>query len=212
MRIKVYVVDFEVPPRVKRVALRVGIPAAVVGLSAIAYASVPVTWTAGQALKSADLNSNFSALDSRITTLEGGHVMTGATTPIGNSGEIAISSTANTLSYTYPVTSFAVGTATHCLIESTTFLCTSPLNSAAVSAPANSQGQVAYRTSGGTDTLGPGLACYWPAVVNSTCTSCGTSAVIPVTAGNYDFGCGFFNGAGGATNLGAFCNVTVTCF
>jgi len=213
VRINVYVIDLEVPPRAKRVALRVGIPAAVVGLSAIAYASVPVTWTAGQALKSADLNSNFSNLDSRVTTLEGaGHVMTAATTPAGNAGEIAISSTANSLSYTYPVTSFAVGASSHCLIISTTFLCTSPLNSAAVSPPANSQGQVAYRVSGGTDTLG-GFACYWPAVVNSTCSSCDTSFVVPVTAnGTYDFGCAFFNGGGGASNLGAFCNVAVSCF
>jgi hypothetical protein len=73
MKLKLVVVDFEIPPRAKRWALRLGIPGAIlVGASAITYASVPKTWTPGDALKSADLNSNFASLDSRVTALEQG--------------------------------------------------------------------------------------------------------------------------------------------
>lgn len=39
-------------------------------VSAIAYASVPVTFVSGSALHAADLNNDFSSLDGRITTLE----------------------------------------------------------------------------------------------------------------------------------------------
>src|SRR5262245_20262846 len=45
MKIKMYVVDLEIPPRAKRWALRIGLPVAViVGGLTIAYAAVPKTW------------------------------------------------------------------------------------------------------------------------------------------------------------------------
>jgi microcystin-dependent protein len=45
MRLKVVVVDWEIPPRVKRWASGIAIPAAIVGLGTIAYAAVPVAFT-----------------------------------------------------------------------------------------------------------------------------------------------------------------------
>jgi hypothetical protein len=70
MKLKVIVVDLEISPRVKRLALRLGLPLAILGVATIAYASVPVTFTAGGTLHAADLNTNFSALDTRVTNLE----------------------------------------------------------------------------------------------------------------------------------------------
>jgi hypothetical protein len=61
MKLKVYVVDFEIPPRAKRWALRLGIPAVVLFAAAAAFA-LPVTFTDGQTLKAADLNNNFGYL------------------------------------------------------------------------------------------------------------------------------------------------------
>ncbi|HEY3820576.1 MAG TPA: hypothetical protein VGL81_25595 [Polyangiaceae bacterium] len=70
MKLKVVVVDLEISTRAKRLALRIGLPVAALGVATVAYASVPVTFTAGGTLHAADLNTNFSALDTRVTTLE----------------------------------------------------------------------------------------------------------------------------------------------
>jgi hypothetical protein len=70
MKLKLVVVDLEISPRAKRIALRIGLPLLVLGVASAAFASVPVTFTAGSTLHAADLNSNFSALDARITALE----------------------------------------------------------------------------------------------------------------------------------------------
>ena len=68
MKIKVYVIDMEIPARIKRWALGIGIPAAMVlGGGAIAYAAGLVTWTSGETLQAADLNNNFSYLQSEIS-------------------------------------------------------------------------------------------------------------------------------------------------
>lgn len=57
--------------RVRKWGLSAGAPViAVAAVSAIAYASVPVTFVAGSPLHATDLNSNFSSLDGRITVLE----------------------------------------------------------------------------------------------------------------------------------------------
>ena len=51
--------------------LRIAVPAAVIaGAGAIAFASVPHSFTAGDTLRAADLNANFTALDTRLTALE----------------------------------------------------------------------------------------------------------------------------------------------
>jgi microcystin-dependent protein len=71
MKIKVTTIDFEIPRRTKRLAMIVGVPAAVIlGAAALAYAGVPNTFSSGEALSSSQMNANFSALDGRLTTLE----------------------------------------------------------------------------------------------------------------------------------------------
>jgi hypothetical protein len=70
MKIKVVVIDLEISPRAKRIALRVGLPLLVLGIASAAYGSVPITFSAGSTLHAADLNYNFAALDARITKLE----------------------------------------------------------------------------------------------------------------------------------------------
>jgi microcystin-dependent protein len=71
MKIKVVVVDLEISRRGKRMVA--GIAAAIVAVvgGAIAFASVPHSWSANEKLTAADLNGNFSALDARATALEG---------------------------------------------------------------------------------------------------------------------------------------------
>jgi hypothetical protein len=67
MKLKVVIVDLEIPPRVKKWALGAGIPVAVLlGGGAIAYASGLVTWKTGDTLQAADLNANFAYLQSEI--------------------------------------------------------------------------------------------------------------------------------------------------
>ncbi len=71
MKIKVYVVDFELHPRMRRWGLRIGIPAVpIAGAGALAHASVPTTFAAGQTLTATDLNGNCSALDRRLAAVE----------------------------------------------------------------------------------------------------------------------------------------------
>jgi hypothetical protein len=67
MKLKVVIVDVEIPPHVKRWALRLGIPLALVlGGGAVAWAAGLVVWSDGQALKAADLNGNFTYLEGQI--------------------------------------------------------------------------------------------------------------------------------------------------
>jgi microcystin-dependent protein len=78
MKVQV-VIDWEMTPRAKRWALRLGIPAAVLaGVSAIAYASVPVAFTANSPLRAADLNADFTSLDGRVTALEAALIAPGS--------------------------------------------------------------------------------------------------------------------------------------
>ncbi len=72
MKLKVYVLDLEISPRTKRRALLMGIPLGILlGAGAIVYAGVPNTFAAGDSLSAMKVNANFSALDTRITALEG---------------------------------------------------------------------------------------------------------------------------------------------
>ena len=69
MRLKIYVIDFEIPRPVKKWGLRVGIPLAVLlGGGAIAWAGLK-TWSAGDPLLAADLNANFTYLQSATPTV-----------------------------------------------------------------------------------------------------------------------------------------------
>lgn len=70
MKINVITVDLEIPRRTKRIALLLGIPALIIGGSAIAIAAVPNTFADGDVLSAEKMNANFTALDTRITALE----------------------------------------------------------------------------------------------------------------------------------------------
>lgn len=71
MKLKLMIVDLEVPPKVKRVALRLGVAGLVVGGGAgVAWAAMPHTFSAGEKLKAAELNENFAAMETRLAKLE----------------------------------------------------------------------------------------------------------------------------------------------
>jgi hypothetical protein len=82
MKIKIYVIDMEIPPRAKRWALRLGGVAAALGLAAVAFAAVPLhQWKTGDPLSAADLNDNFA----KVTTVsyDGGAYSVGPTGVVG---------------------------------------------------------------------------------------------------------------------------------
>ena len=69
MKLKVYVIDLEIPAKVKRCALRIGIPAVVLTVAAVALAAPALhTWMQNDPLNATDLNANFSQLQNQITT------------------------------------------------------------------------------------------------------------------------------------------------
>jgi hypothetical protein len=81
MKVRVYVVDFEIPPRVKKWGLRIGIPAIVLSVAAAALAAAPLhTWSTGDMLQATDLNGNFTNLQGQITALQ--------SAPISASGSV----------------------------------------------------------------------------------------------------------------------------
>jgi hypothetical protein len=81
MKIKILVVDFEIPPRVRRWGLWTGLPLLVLGGAAIARAAPPslVQFATGTPLRASDLNANFAALQGQITQLMNAGISTAAT-------------------------------------------------------------------------------------------------------------------------------------
>jgi hypothetical protein len=71
MKLKLVVIDLELSKRAKRIAAAALVPALVLAGGAIAYANVPHTWKDSDTLGASDLNNNFSALDTRLSKLEG---------------------------------------------------------------------------------------------------------------------------------------------
>ncbi|HEX8795220.1 MAG TPA: hypothetical protein VF765_29935 [Polyangiaceae bacterium] len=72
MKLKLIVVDFEVPLAAKKWGLRLGIPVAMLlGSGAVAYGSGLVSWSSGQTLTAADLNNNFAYVQSQIAGVQG---------------------------------------------------------------------------------------------------------------------------------------------
>jgi hypothetical protein len=71
MKLKIVIVDFEIPPRVKRWALYIGIPAALLlGGGAIAYATGTLpTFTTNETLQASDLNTLSSAIAALQTSV-----------------------------------------------------------------------------------------------------------------------------------------------
>lgn len=85
VKLKVVVIDLDIPPRLKLLAVRIGLPiAALLVASAIARASVPVAFVAGGTLKSADLNSDFSNLDGRLSVFERPGVVVAYAAPLSS--------------------------------------------------------------------------------------------------------------------------------
>jgi hypothetical protein len=91
VKIKIYVIDLEIPPRVKRWGLRIGIPAVVLGVGAVAFASNP-NFTTGEVLQASDLqtmSNAITALQASVTagrfvvTINGAQYSVGATTYVG---------------------------------------------------------------------------------------------------------------------------------
>jgi hypothetical protein len=71
MKLKVIVVDLELSTRAKRAALAATTLAGILLVAGSgAVAAVPHTWNDGDTLNAADLNGAFTALDTRISTLE----------------------------------------------------------------------------------------------------------------------------------------------
>jgi hypothetical protein len=70
MKLKMVIVDLEIPPRVKKWGLRIGIPALVLSVAAVAFAAPLHTWSTGDTLQASDLNGNFDNLQGQITTLQ----------------------------------------------------------------------------------------------------------------------------------------------
>ncbi len=70
MKLKLVIVDLEISPRVKKWALRAGIPAAAVILGGVAYAGSPVpSFTSGEALTAANMNALVNAINALQTSV-----------------------------------------------------------------------------------------------------------------------------------------------
>src|SRR5271155_5310942 len=90
MKLKIVLVDFEIPPRVKRWGLGIGIPVIVLGVAAAAFAATPLhAWATNDTLQATDLNGNFANLQAQITTgrfvgtINGKQYSVGATKYVG---------------------------------------------------------------------------------------------------------------------------------
>ncbi|MEO8801651.1 MAG: hypothetical protein ABI551_27415 [Polyangiaceae bacterium] len=70
MKLKMIVVDFEIPAGVKKWAIRAGIPAVILTFAAVAWADSLHTWNTGDTLQAADLNGNFASLQTQITAVQ----------------------------------------------------------------------------------------------------------------------------------------------
>jgi hypothetical protein len=70
MKLKVVIVDLEIPPHVKKWGVRVGVTLAVLTVGAVALAGTPLhVWNTGDTILATDLNGNFSNLQGQINSL-----------------------------------------------------------------------------------------------------------------------------------------------
>jgi hypothetical protein len=68
VKLKIYVVDLELPVRLKKWLLRVGVAVLLLGAAAVALAAGPLhVWSTGDTLQATDLNGNFTNLQNQIT-------------------------------------------------------------------------------------------------------------------------------------------------
>jgi hypothetical protein len=71
VKIKVYVIDLEIPPAVKRLWIRVGGPLVLLlAFASVVDAAPPHTFMPNDILHATDLMTDFNNLDSRVTALE----------------------------------------------------------------------------------------------------------------------------------------------
>jgi hypothetical protein len=90
MQVKIVVIDFEIPARIKRRALTIGIPLAILaGAGAVAYAGVPNIWKSGDVLNAAALNENFDSIDKRVGALEANPTYLVAESQITENGSLS---------------------------------------------------------------------------------------------------------------------------
>ncbi len=82
---KLITIDLEISARAKRIALAVGIPALLLGASAIAFANVPNAFKAGDALSAQKMNDNFADIDARLAGVSARY-SSGGQTIMKNSG------------------------------------------------------------------------------------------------------------------------------
>jgi hypothetical protein len=67
MKLKIVIVDLEIPPHVKKWTLRLGLPLALLIAGGVAYADLPhPSWKDGDTLNAADLTNNFQYLQREI--------------------------------------------------------------------------------------------------------------------------------------------------
>jgi hypothetical protein len=70
MKLKLIVVDLEMSPRARKWCVRLGVPAVILSVAAVALASPLHVWNDGDTLLAADLNGNFSNLQGQLTTIQ----------------------------------------------------------------------------------------------------------------------------------------------
>ena len=89
MKLKVVVVDLELPPRFKKWALRIGVAATLLfGAGAITWAAGLHTWNQNDVLNANDLNGNFTTLQDQITALQTAPVTVGAYITVSTGGAV----------------------------------------------------------------------------------------------------------------------------
>jgi hypothetical protein len=78
VKLKVYTIDFDIPVRVRKWVIRIGILSLTLGAAAVALAAGPLhKWTTGDLLQASDLNDNFANLQGQIDSsfvLAGDHL------------------------------------------------------------------------------------------------------------------------------------------
>jgi hypothetical protein len=161
MKLKLVIVDFELSPRAKRLALRMGVPALILGMATVAYANVPNVFTSGEVLTAAALNADFALHDTEIAALQAdikalqasgmseGGVATGGVIEVLEAEPAAatldIPSNAGPAAYTCPTSSYTPAT------PGETALILAEANALAVPSGSGLGVAAAYNTGAGTD-------------------------------------------------------------
>jgi hypothetical protein len=201
MKVNVYVIDFEIPARIKKWGLRIGIPAAALLVGGVAFAGLPGGYADGQPLTKAILDDNFNYLQSEIAMLQGqvhnpsafrAELTTGPSVPSSTTSKVTFDSVVFDLAGEYSSTTgtFTPKSAGTYLITCSIFYCAVDVDGAQYSAV------LGYgTTSEGTDLLAAigsaPLGCIRPEVVSIRQLNAGAAIT-----------CGAYQNSGGAATLG----------